>query len=84
MIFTCDYDPEQASSEHQYIKDDKGYIIGSVLPMSEGWRAQSCIAGVRAPGTSWGDVIIEPTRMGAINAAIADYIARRMIGDNDE
>ena len=75
MIFTCAEDPEQLSAVHQYIKDDKGYIIGSVISTSDGWVWQSCNNAVHE---SWSDPEVAPTRMEAINACVADYIARRM------
>ena len=75
MIFTCAEDPYQLSLVHQYIKDDKGYIIGSVISTSQGWAWQSCDNAVR---DSWSNPDFAPTRQEAINAAIADYIARRM------
>ena len=82
MIFTCEEEPnpwDQADKARwQYIKDDKGYIIGSVYPEPQGgWTWQSCVHHLKE---SWSDPHTPPEvgRMDAINAAIADYIARRM------
>ena len=81
MIFTCEEDPNPwgrgDKARHQYIKDDKGYIIGSVYPFNHGgWSWQSCDNQLSG---SWSDPgPVEPTRTDAINMAIADYIARRM------
>ena len=53
MIFTCEEDPNpweksntwgRSLARYQYIKDDKGYIIGSVYPEPQGgWTWQSCV-----------------------------------------
>ena len=76
MIFTVDDSfGEPKTPGYQYIKDDKGYIMGSVISTGQGWSWQSCDNAVH---DSWSDPATEPTRQDAINAAIADYIARRM------
>jgi hypothetical protein len=84
MIFTCEEAPNPWLSHtprHQYIKDDKGYIIGSVYPEPQGgWTWQSCLTNGPKGNSDWSNPSINPeaNRMDAINAAIADYIARRM------
>jgi hypothetical protein len=72
MIFTVE-DPGQFTDH--YIKDDKGLIIGSVRPTADGWAYQSCLHNL---SSSWSRPEHEQTKMEAVNAAIADYIARRM------
>lgn len=74
MIFTVDQ--HDIYSEH-YIKDDKGLIIGCAKTTQQGWFAQSCLHA--ASITSWSNPEGPfTTKMEAVNAAIADYIARRM------
>jgi len=80
MIFTCDEpaeDSELYQTYFQFIKDEKGYIIGCIEPRDSGWMWQSCIH--EASPNSWAQKQgPEPTRQDAINMTIADYIARRM------
>ena len=73
MIFTVE--DETKYTDH-FIKDDKGLIIGSVRPTAVGWAYQSCVA--HAKPDSWGYPEYERTKMEAVNACVADYIARRM------
>jgi hypothetical protein len=72
MIFTVE---EGVKFTDHYIKDDKGYIIGSVRPTAHGWVFQSCDNKAQ---TSWSNPELGGTKMEAVNACIADYIARRM------
>ena len=78
MIFTCEENDTEPRKYrvYQYIKDDKGLIIGSANTTQDGWFAQSYVLGVNPPWSNpegphayW---------HAAINAAIADYIARIM------
>jgi hypothetical protein len=73
MIFTVD---QGDIYTNHYIKDDKGLIIGSVQPYQGGWAYQSCL--INKIGGAWSKPEIGDTKQDAINAAIADYIARRM------
>jgi hypothetical protein len=64
------------SSDHRYLKDAAGYIIGSVKLTADGlWAWQSCCPKDSA---SWSDVHYEYTEAAAEAAAKADYVARRM------
>ena len=74
MIFIVE---DSTHTNPYFIKDDKGYIIGCVTVSPEGWVSQSCVKEDEAK--SW-SLYQGPfaTKMEAVNAAIADYIARRM------
>lgn len=74
MIFAID-DPTDGNVERTYIKDSAGYIIGAVRPLHSCWEWQSCD---RDATPSWSAPDTAPTKMEAVNAAIADYVARRM------
>ena len=59
----------------EYIKDDKGYIIGSIVNTEE-WWCQSCDS---RKIKSWSDPIGPyATRQEAIDVAIADFVSRRI------
>ena len=73
MIFTVE---DEGHFTDHYIKDDKGLIIGSVRPFNGGWAYQSYLGRTR--GSSWSTPEFENTKMEAVNACVADYIARRM------
>ena len=74
MIFTVE-DPGKFTDH--YIKNGKGLIIGSVRPFNGGWAYQSCNR-FDSGAPSWSIPEFENTKMEAVNACVADYIARRM------
>jgi hypothetical protein len=77
MIFTLDdrYG-ELKPPGYQYIKDEGGYIIGSANATHDGWFSQSCL---RFMQDSWSAPEgPHACKQDAVNAAVADYIARRM------
>lgn len=77
MTFTC---RTSIHAEHQYIKDSRGYIVGSIYPQgNDWWTWQSCDNTVTRPDTSRSNPSTPVLgRQEAIDTAIADYVARKM------